>query len=179
MKKTMFFLMLWLISLASACHKDEVDPNKIPIDFEFRLLDSNKRVASSFKTGENFWLSFLMINRSSEEWSFSENSIDKIKGFFHLYTKDSLDLGKPYGTVFCLAPGGIPIPSNDTLKIEIQWRPIQGVKYYGNFCDIKEDNPLPSLGQYKSGFSGVLKFKFKDSTYTTSALTFIKDIEIK
>ena len=96
--------------------------------------------------------------------------VDLHSEFFKVYTlkssstetKNETERGKPYSVMFCDKVSGIPIPPNDTLKLEIPWMPEspwqQGVPYYSsNFCLIENNSPL-NVGKYKTEFSSAFEF---------------------
>ena len=110
MKKLLFFLMIGLISLASSCKK-EIDTENfgsIPIELRLRVLDSNNRGTTEIKAGENFWLSFLLINRSkkeSEYWQLSNGNNFGDTDFFRVYRIEAdnskVDMGTPLKSLLC------------------------------------------------------------------------------
>ena len=176
-------MMVGLISLASSCrkNKDVSDPGKIPIDFEFKILNANKQVATTFKEDEEIWLSFKLINRSSETWVLNPRSLDKVDSFFRILRRGTPeeDMGRPFNSMFCydLEPS---IRAKDTLKLEIPWKNDANVRF-SNFCGRDSTRKKLDIGTYSSRFSAVFLFRKGNSSegIATDRLSFQYDFEIK
>jgi hypothetical protein len=170
MKKTMFFLMLWLISLASACRKKEVAPI-IPIQFELRLINEQGVVSTQFREGENFKLSFIMKNPTDSTWAFRDPKLDL--DFFKVYDASGNDLGKPFGSAFCSyepVGGTKGIDPKGVFEIVIPWV----VKDSTNYPFICAPVKLQYLrkGSYKTGFKNAFEFLKNSKIFKTDVLNF-------
>lgn len=184
MKNIVNIILFSLIATATGgCSDDSI--SELPINFKFRLLDETGNPSTTFKEGENFVFSFLIINKSNQVLNLRQ-SIDQ-SDFFKVYRLNpegnsaKIAVGKPYINMFCEYKLGIQIAQKDTLKFEIPWNPNpweQGNIYYNAiFCKINENSPLP-VGIYTTGFSSAFEFFSKDESYRTDNENFEIDFKV-
>ena len=151
---------------------DEIE-QEMPVSFDFRLLNEKGVPVHTFREGENFVFSFLIINDFSRTVIFQSMETEE---FFKVYRLNNIEesaelsLGKPYKNIFCTYQNGYPIVPNDTLRIEIPWIPEPwepGMPFYSSiFCGVMDNDPLPK-GVYKTGFSSVFDFSIDGVEHTT------------
>ena len=96
--------------------------------------------------------------------------------------KETQYLKLPYINIFCTYQNGYPIAPNETLRIEIPWRPVPweiGAPFYSTlFCGVNENASL-SAGQYRTGFASKFYFTFKGKQYITPSQEFEIDFDIQ
>ena len=181
-------MMIGLISLASSCKKeiDTEDFGSIPIELRLRVLDSNNRETTEIKAGENFWLSFLLINRSkkeSEYWQLSNGNNFGDTDFFRVYRIEAdnskVDMGTPLKSLLCQwrpkTPIGYP---GDTMEIKIQWQP-DSLKSYPFICAVDKTTQTLKVGKYQTGFTERFKFYQADSFKVMDKKVFNLSFDIK
>jgi hypothetical protein len=179
MKKLSYLLFLLLIPWWG-CRKDVKNaPNSGPaaqtvgdLQFILETTDMNDNVQSVFRQGENFKLTLLIKNHSSETVKLCDCFVtDSYPDLLAVYAADKIDMGakngiiepgdsigKPWdgaGGYFILAP--TRIGANSYIKYSLPWSPQTGVRYnapepfeYLVFNAIQ--NPKLSPGQYYTQF---------------------------
>lgn len=170
---------------AVSCRNETLQKESQDIEFEFRLLTENGVPANTFKSGENFLFSFIIINNSDQPWSFLQK-LDDRHSFFRVYQLSAdtqeggevKDVGRPWETIFCQYRLGLLIPPHDTLKLEIPWIPeppawnADHPRYNSIFCQVSSNTALPP-GRYKTGFTSAFKLlNGEDISYNTEKKTF-------
>lgn len=178
--KKIVILLLSLTAVSFSCEENKFETTQV--EFVFRLLNEQGLQSTSFLDEENFILSFLIINKSSES-SYLQH-VD-IEDFFRVYKFDTseggelIDLGKPYQSMFCLKRGGINIDPGDTLKFETPWSvpenysPDDGLI----FCGGNNAAPLKK-GKYQVNFSSSFGFFRGGESFETSLLNFNTEFEM-
>ena len=175
-------ISIYIFIIVGGCDHDS--SNEMPVSFEFRLLNENSEVATVFEEGENFVLSFLIINDTNEPLFLDQSSI-VTEDFLKIYDTNNLNqetgkefsMGKPYELIFCLYTNGIAIPPNDTLKLEIPWIPnnpwdVNAPYFNTAFCIVNSENiPLPK-GDYFSGFSSPFVISVSGEPFSISEQVF-------
>ncbi len=174
-----------LISLFStffflSCKKEPLTPLDTELDFKLRVLNNKRQEVDIFKEGENFWLSFLIINKSSKTWFLDPESIDKNDKFLRVFNEAGTNMGKPYNGFFtCLLLPKLAIKSNDTTKIEIMWHNTPNAFFVGYFCATDTTNKILSKGNYKTSFTNNFKFFRGDDKDYSKELYFEKQFQIQ
>lgn len=159
-----------------------------PVKFEFQLLDEQGNPSTVFEEGENFILSFSIINPGSETVYLKQNSLNT-DNFLRVYKisessegTGKIDMGKPYEGVFCLEHygGGYPIAPESSLDIEISWSTEKGdyLQYHDPFCWGAEAELLKA-GEYLTSFENSFQFSKDGKAFTTDTLHFDIYFEIK
>lgn len=181
-KMRIFTLFIPLFLGLFSCKKDGARTDALPIDFKLRLLNTNGQESTHLTAGENFTLSFLIINQGDKDLYFDQASI-KDPDFFEVYRLDNSEsnaavkIGKPYQSIFCTYQDGIPIASKDTLKLEIPW--ISASDFSSpHFCLVEQNNFLPA-GKYQTKLNSSFAFFKGDESYHTDNLHFNIDFEVK
>lgn len=183
MKKLLFFVGFGYLMLFYGCKKPNSDnPLDSDLEFHFQLLDRNRQVARTFKQGDNFRFSFVIINKTKKGWGLKQESFDENDDFFRVYKTfdDKKTAGRPL--LNPVTTFKIPfIPVLDTLRLEMDWMPSKG-SYYGTLDNYHfENKPLP-IGTYKTGFTNVFEFYSEgvgSTTFKTNPLTFNVDFDVK
>lgn len=180
--KKIIILFLSLTTVSFSCEENKFETTQV--EFVFRLLNEQGLQSTSFFEEENFILSFLIINKSSESF-YLQQFRDDIEDFFRVYKFDTseggelIDLGKPYQSMFCLKIGGIKIEAGDTLKFETPWTvpdnywPVDGLI----FCGGNNAAPLKK-GKYQVNFSHSFEFFKGDESFETNQLNFNIEFEM-
>lgn len=189
LRKVNLFAVVLALMANSSCTEHE-NKFQAEADFQFRLLTMDGVAANTFKEGENFVFSFLIINKSNNSYYLNPSSINTTD-IFRVYKKNAIsedgsiivDMGKPYEGMFCVYAGGISIAANDTLKLEIPWKPNSswepGSPYFSsNFCMVNSDNVLLSKGQYQTQFRSSFEFSRDGETYQVPEKIFNIDFVI-
>jgi hypothetical protein len=181
--KRFFFLKLFVFALLLfGCKKTAVNPIDSDLEFQFRLLDQNGRVTNTFKQGENFRFSFLIINKTQKGWGLKQESLNFNDEFFRVYKDfgDKKTVGRPLEKPFFADK--IPlIPITDTLRLEIDWIPQANV-FYGRLNIYNFNNKLLPIGTYKTQFTNIFEFYSDGSgsqTYKTNPMAFNINFEVK
>ena len=182
MKKTMFFLMIWLISLASSCHKDiqSDSRNPTPVALELRITDLNRNKINVIPEGDNFTLSFLLTNNSDSVWWFRRQHFKSID-LFRVFDNKNNSLGRSFEFEMC-DPGGaeigdIGIRPHESYEIGVYWLHPQG-QQYALFCN-PIDAPALQKGSYYTAFKGSLQFQKDRKVYVTDSIDFQYDFKVK
>lgn len=165
MKNILMLITLFLIS----CNEEQ--ETSIPqIDFTFQLHDLEGNSSTVFNEGENFVFSFFIINSSDRPIQFNQSEM-QTKDFFRVLrlidTQEevsTVDIGKPYNSIFCLFLKSHTISAKDTLSLQIPWKPDQNwdsgnVSYFSPFfCEVNSDNQPLDKGNYQTKFSSGFEF---------------------
>ena len=175
--------------LSFSCEDDDSDPLDDLVGFEFRLLDEAGKPSTTFQRGENFVLSFLIINRSDQRLTFFQR-IDDMENFFRVFktgvnadesSGEVIDMGRPWKTIFCEYVLGLGIPSGDTLKLEMPWMATspweEDPHFIAHFCLLEKTPPL-GKGQYHTGFSSAFYFSQDGHQFNTKNQSFNINFEI-
>lgn len=174
---TIGLYVVLLVITAFSCEDNLQEP--VQVEFEFRLLNEQGQPSTTFKEGENFVFSFLIINKSSERMFLDQRSL-LTREFLRVYKINNsegvklIDLGTPYRDK-CTMQAGFLIESNDTLKFEIPWIP--DFDHYF-ICELNTDNTPLSKGRYKTGFTSIFDFSF-DSQSLQSEQSFNINFQIQ
>lgn len=124
--KTICIFAIGMIVMSSGCGTDE--PQPFPVEFEFRLLNSNGEVTTTFQEGEEIYFSLLFKNLTNEDVG-----IDKAfdcEDFFAVYKQTLKEDGTPLGFQFIASAcnpritteeGVYRIPANGTREIRYSW----------------------------------------------------------
>lgn len=183
MKKLFFLNTLLVICLMYSCKKADVNPLDSDLEFQFRLLDKNGQVSTSFKQGENLRFSFLIVNKTQKGWGLLQESLNFNDDFFRVYQNfgDKKNMGRPL--VSPVFTEKIPfIPVSGTLKLEMDWIPDSNA-YYPRFSDNYHlDNLRLPSGKYRTGFTAIFSFRnggTDTAVYKTESKSFNIDFEVK
>ena len=108
-----YFSLIIISVLVSGCESENI--NKLPIEIKYEILNSEGRVVDKLKEGENFIISFSIINYSSETLVYHRNHEDN-PDFAQVFRLDEqenslIPLGKPF------SPKRYPT----TLKVAVLW----------------------------------------------------------
>jgi hypothetical protein len=183
MKKTIFkacCLCLFTFFFAFACNKKEpITPIDTELEFKLRLLNDKKQEATVFKQGENYWLSFIIINKSSHVWYLYPEQLSNSNDFLRVYDNGNRDMGRPYKSVFaCLLIPNFAVPRNDTMKMEMPW---QYIADYNSryFCGADTTTKPLSVGTYRTGFKAEFKLAITNKEVYSKELSFDKQFQIQ
>lgn len=181
------------LSASFSCSKDRIalrdtHPLLDSLEFEFRLLNEQGIPSTTFREGENFVFSFLIINNSNQKFSM-ERRIDDTTNFFRVYKinakpaevdQEVLDMGKPYRGIFCFPLISIGI-HQDTTKFEIPWNALgqrPGDPFYSSEFCLLEDHPPLEAGEYRTGFTSAFYFFKGEENFNTEEMTFNIEFEV-
>lgn len=169
-----------LLVIAFACKKKEpITPIDTELEFKLRLLNEKKQEATVFKQGENYWLSFIIINKSSHIWYLYPEQLSNNNDFLRVYDSGHKNMGRPHKAIFaCMLLPNFAVPRNDTMKIELPWQAISGynTKY---FCGLDSTTkPLP-IGNYRTGFKAEFKLAISNKEVYSKELSFEKQFQIQ
>ncbi len=183
--------MIWtarsvaLISLLSlfaflSCKKDSAESSDFDpeMDFKLRLLNEKGEVATSFKVGEKFLLSFLIINKINSTRFFTSDRLVNNKDFFRVITSDSsANFGKPYESIICTGLR-TTIEAKHTLELRLPWQSTTTVRN-SDFC-LQNVNKAPlSKGIYKTTLQEFLQVGTLESNRLTKKTDLSVIFEVK
>jgi hypothetical protein len=185
MKKAMFFLMLWLISISSSCKKDAPFEFAygVPLTFQFRLLNEAGKEATEFQQGQNFTFSLRITNHSNNRWDLLSSRLFETSDFLRVFkfigTTDSLDIGQPFDNkVFC-SSDDVFIKSNERIDIKFNWTS-DSTQFPTKGCGIRGANKGKLLvGNFKTGFTHRFQFLEGDSFRISAPIRFDINFKIK
>ena len=184
MKKTMFFLMIWLILICSSCKKDPPIEFSygVPMTFQFKLLDEAGKEATEFKQGQNFTFSLRIKNHSNNKWDLLASRLYQTPDLFRVFkiinSTDSLDMGQPYDTNVWCSEYDIAIKPNETFDLKFNWVSDSTVRFISCGMRGSNKNMLP-VGKYKTGFTYRFQFSEKDSFRISLPIRFDINFTIK
>jgi hypothetical protein len=170
----------FLLFFALACKKKEpITPIDTELEFKLRLLNDKKQEATVFKQGENYWLSFIIINKSSNYWYLEPEGLSQVNDFLRVYDSNNKNMGRPHKLIFeCMLIPNFVVPRNDTMKMELPWQPING---YNNryFCGLDSTNKQLPVGRYRTAFSTKLTLSTSNTEIYSKELSFDKQFQIQ
>ena len=172
------FIFLFGMFFFFSCKKNSVEPFDPEVDFKLRLLNLKGEEATSFKEGEKFWLSFLIINKIDSTRFFYPDRLVDNKTLFRVITSDSTkDFGQPYETIVCTGQK-MSIQARQSLELKVPWHTDSVVRNSG-FClqSIKKD-VLPK-GFYKTVLQEFLVVSTLEGNRLTKKTNLSVTFEIK
>lgn len=183
MAKFYFATLLFLSLSMNSCRKAKIEnPLDSDLTFQFRLLDNNGRVSTTFNQGENLRFSLLIINKTKKNWVLKQESLNSNDDFFRVYQNsgDKKNIGRPL--ISPIFTEKIPyIPIIDTLRLEMDWIPNPNMDYHRLDNYHSNNSPL-AVGKYRTGFTTLFSFYnvgVDTTTYKTDSKSFNIDFEVK
>jgi hypothetical protein len=155
MQKILFFKWSWASVLLvvgllmSACKKEAafIEPMDPELDFKLRVMNDQGIESSTFKQGENFWLSLVITNKINETRFLSPSDFVNMRSLFRVTSvTDSMDFGQAWQSAICFGTK-VSLEGHQSVELKLPWRSDTA---YFRFCMEHLSQPMLPTGTYKT-----------------------------